>query len=274
LVAICPSPEIAVRAVSVMFVGLLGIYAVRATSEEKWMLLCYLLPVFAYQYSMNALRIGLASALLLLCAQGLRRRLSTGNQLSMLAPVTIHYSTVVSVCLVLVSASMRSVRQNVVALTIGGAATIGLFIFANDYLFAKSDTYQEMLAPTLVSGTAKVAVLLILGAGVVLGDLKLGPKCLLLLPYGLLALIGVLITRESYAGLRLLDLLSFAFPVSALLAYQRMGLSTDKRYMMAVLLAGCIGAVGVGRNFQASSGEEAAPWVPYHFISLKDSIWN
>lgn len=266
LVTILPTPEMAVRAVSLIFFILLAIYSMRATDDEKWILLTYTLPVFAYQYSMNGLRIGLASAVLLLCAQSLGRGVTLNRQISLVVPIFLHYSTLISVVLIHAASSLRSLRHILFALSISSAAALGLFLLASDYLFGKGDTYQEMLAPTTLSGLARIAVIASLAVGVLLGDLKQGVKGALVFCFGALTILGLLLARESYAGLRIIDLLSFVFPLSVLICYQRSMIPADRRYMLSVLLAGCIGAVGVARNFVVSSGEGEAPFVPYQVL--------
>lgn len=60
LLTLTPDPELAVKSVSVVFYLLLGLFFYRSDENESFLFVSYLLPVFAYSYSMNGLRIGVA----------------------------------------------------------------------------------------------------------------------------------------------------------------------------------------------------------------------
>lgn len=63
----------AVRLLSLVFFVLLFVFVMRANKNERFYLLACFLPAFVYQYSMNALRLGLASICLLLAFQWIRQ---------------------------------------------------------------------------------------------------------------------------------------------------------------------------------------------------------
>ena len=77
--AILGSSQASVRAVAVLFYGVVGFYYYRSNRNEAFVLFSYWAPAFFYAYSMNGLRIGIASALLLLnsALHALYRRLET-----------------------------------------------------------------------------------------------------------------------------------------------------------------------------------------------------
>lgn len=74
------------------------------------------------------------------------------------------------------------------------------------------------------------------------------------------------ITRVSYAGLRMLDLLVFVLAVAIMRAYGRTAQPVDRSVRVSWLLAGMVGAAGVYRNMLQESFWSNSPWLPYHTV--------
>src|SRR5690606_14410267 len=73
LTSISPSVEIAVRLISVVFFVGIAVFLLHSNKNERFLLNSYVLPAFGWQYGMNALRIGIASLILLFAVQAARR---------------------------------------------------------------------------------------------------------------------------------------------------------------------------------------------------------
>jgi hypothetical protein len=263
------SPEAAVRGISVVFFALVAIYAARATLAEKWVLLAFILPVFAYQYSMNGLRIGLASALLLLCTQEIRRGRSSLSLLWLIGPVVIHLSTFVSGVYL---AGTRLAQTGIGAGLLSLFAPVSLLVLwyaSGSYLLDKQAVYEEMVSPNEVSGLGRVVVIIILTSGICASYLSKREKALIVVPAILLTGVAWLLARSSFAGLRFLDLISFVLPLAACIPLGSKPLVSERKFVVAVLVAGLVGATATARNFAAEAGHGDAPFVPYHFWVAK-----
>ena len=221
LSGVMPSVEIAVRAVSLVFFGFLVWFLYRSDNNERILLLLYLLPVFAYQYSMNTLRAGLAFSFILLATQELRQGKEKSAIIFGLSGVFFHYSAIISIIYIFLS-----IRSWFKFLNIFWAAIILMlvgtaYIFNQDYFLSKFALYTEYVAPSPLSGLSIVFPLALILVGVLFGRLPKKEKIKLFF----LGFLGIssswLLIRFSYAGLRFLDLFAYAVPLSVLMAYAR-----------------------------------------------------
>lgn len=263
LLAVFATPEVAVRGVSFIFFVLVTWYVVKASHDEQWILLSYILPVFAYQYSMNGLRIGLGSSILLLCTLFLTSLKGLPRALAYLVPISIHYSLFFSAGFIFSVTAARRLFEAIIGGLVLLAAGYLLVIFEADYLFAKEKLYSSYLPPGELSGLSRLVVITVLLIGVMLGKLPFQSKLFILIPTLLFTIFGTVVARDSYAGLRLLDLLGFSMPVATGLVYKECSMRLDLYFRCSTLLAGCLGAIAVGRNFLAEAGMGASPFIPY-----------
>ena len=101
--AILGSSQASVRAVAVLFYGVVGFYYYRSNRNEAFVLFSYWAPAFFYAYSMNGLRIGIASALLLLASQLLRKGRALQSGAMILAAVSVHFTILFSVIYIIIN---------------------------------------------------------------------------------------------------------------------------------------------------------------------------
>ncbi len=260
------SPEAAVRGISVLFFALIAIYATRATVTEQWVLMAFILPVFAYQYSMNGLRIGLASAALLLCTQALRQDKLHSHLAIMLIPASLQYSALLSSAWVLIARLSSRTLHLLTGAIIVAIAFLLLWVIANEYLFAKQEIYELMVSQEAHSGMARVLVIFLLCCAILMSPLSAIEKVAAVGPAIILSVISIIVARESFAGLRLLDLISFALPVVLCACLRRSSQAVNRHAGILLLAAGLLGSAGVARNFINEAGSGAAPFAPYRTL--------
>jgi hypothetical protein len=256
------SVEIGVRLVSLVFFALLAIFLYRADQDEAAILTGYILPVYGYQLSMNTLRVGIAMALLLVVVQALRRGPSYARAAGLLLPVLFHFSSAIASGFI-VLAGLRISLKGVLA-AIAALGIIGLILFnVQEYLLAKQDLYAASISPSELSGLSRLILLALLGLGIIYGALPFSSKSHLLLL--LLICIGAIhgISGNSLATPRLLELLAFCFPASALLVYGQHGTALDSSFKTMACCAGAFGAVAVARNFLEEAAQGNTPFLPY-----------
>lgn len=268
LVSMFPSVELAVRAIALIFFGLLAWFVVRSDQNERFLLMAYLLPAFAYQYSMNGLRIGIASVVMLLAIQTLRRKGEKSAFITGLLALLFHYTSVFSLLFVAVSQRSWFRFSNCVPVfAVFIIFGLGL-VFLDIYIIEKVEVYKEMQAPGMGSGLSKVVPVFLILVGLLLGNLP----GLLKFKLFILSFVSVsaawFLAQYSYAGLRVLDLLSFSVPLSVLATYSRMQLNFDLFTKLTMVAAGLVSAAGVFRGFLLSHGEGKSPFLPYELSTF------
>ena len=116
---------VVVRAVAVVAILLLWIYVYRSDEDEQYFLLAVFMPAFSYSYTMNVLRIGLASILLLLTTLQFRRSRTFGPGVGVLgvARPLRHYSLAFSLCFL--ATVLRPLSRKLMLLVVLSAAVVG-----------------------------------------------------------------------------------------------------------------------------------------------------
>ena len=267
LVAATPSVEVAVRTIALVFFGLLAFFVLRSDRNERFLLMAYIFPAFAYQYSMNALRIGIASAILLIAVQMLRRMGKLPAFLAGSTAVLFHYSAALSLIFIILSQRPLFRASNIALAPLALVSAFGSFAFVDSYMMDKLSNYNEMQAPGELSGLSKIAPIALVLLGLIFSTLPRTLKIRLFLLGTASVLVGWVLAQYSYAGLRVLDLLSFALPISILASYSRESLAFDRSMMVGVLAAGVISAAGLWRGFSLAEGEGDSPFLPYVILN-------
>lgn len=258
------NPDLIVRVVSLIFFLLLLVFVWHSDRNERFFLIAYFIPAFAYQYSMNVLRLAIATALFLLAVQAWRRRDKLSTGIFALASPLFHYSIVFSLVFIYISQiRWRSVSSIVVFLIILVLVNAVASTVLDSYLSSKYILYSEYDSPSSLSGLSKIVPMIVVAAGVLLGALGSADKYKLITLGVGMVIIGIVISQFSYAGLRILDLVSVAFPLSVLTTYSKYNMRFDRSVKVALLLAGLIAAAGVFRGFVLEYGEGPSPFLPY-----------
>jgi hypothetical protein len=135
------SPVVAVRGVGVLFGLLLLLFLWRSDSLERRFFFLLFVPAFFFPYGMNALRAGLALAILLLAWQEMRRgRALPALGLSALAPL-FHNSALVAVGLLAVGELWHWGRKGLLAFGLLALLGLSLLVLEGDRLVEKVHLY-------------------------------------------------------------------------------------------------------------------------------------
>lgn len=267
LMQVSDSPVIAVRGIAVVFTMLLLLFVLKADKDELFYLMAFFIPAFFYSHSMNGLRIGIALVVLLLALQDWRRSKSRRAWFLALLSVTFHYSAlVVLLYLWLVETNFKNKRNLLLAFTLM-PALLALSAFNHVYFLAKFELYAESgySSPTGISGLSDVAVVLVILLLVPFFKLPRLIRLRIVWSTLLFLVIFWAITRFSYAGLRLLELLSYALPFALMLIYAKHRIALDRRAQWALTLAGVVGMLGMYRNMLLEHAlfNSISPFLPY-----------
>jgi hypothetical protein len=258
LLGLTGSPVWAVRGVGVLFGFLLALFLSRSDLLERRFFFLLYVPAFFFPYGMNALRAGLALALLLLAWQEMRRgRPVPALGLAALAPL-FHTSALVAVGLLAVGELWRWGKRGLLALGLLALLGLSLLALEGDRLVDKAYSY---LRP---GGDARGSPRPHARSPRGLPDPHGGacPRGLLLTPIPLpkrllaVALLGgatVLFQGAAYmaefAGVRLLELAAFAAPLVALRLAEGLGERELRGLTLALVLAGGLGGAFNQKNF-------------------------
>ncbi|MGE4450416.1 EpsG family protein [Castellaniella sp.] len=257
-----------VRMVSALEVGLLLTYIGRSVPNERYLLLAAILPAFFYEYTMNALRIGLASILFLLALQAVSRHRKPSHAalgLALAASVT-HY-TAIFYPLFGVAALRRWSRRLVLGgVLIGALVFAAVFLLQHAYLMAKLQSYESLRAPSRFSGLSSVIQIALVSAAIWKSTLSRPRKGQLLTLALLLTAAFMGLVQFSYAGLRLLDLVVFVLPPTMVAAHELENKPMNLQARLGLLAFGLVSTVFVFRRFLVESPDSLAPFLPYHLI--------
>ncbi|MEN2981532.1 MAG: EpsG family protein [Thermus sp.] len=278
LMALTGSEVLTVRLLALLFTGLLALFLWRADPTEGRFLFLFFVPVFFYQYSMNAVRAGLALALVLLAWQSLRRgKWGSALGLSGLA-LTFHYSAFV-VLLPLGLVEGLRLRKPV---ALGIATTfllvaVLLFLLEREYFLNKLLLYFSQIQGVQATGegqglpggsrTLMVGMLLLglLGSPVSWGKKLAGGGLLLLLAGGSQA-----VALVSVAGTRLLELSALVAPLVIIRFHDLDAKRVQRGFILLMALTGLLGGAFFFRQQLRDWGGRftgtPTPFFPYQTV--------
>lgn len=263
LYQVTDSPFLVIRIISLLIVAMSFLFVWKSDDNERFSVLAYFIPAFIYSYSMNTLRIGFASMAILLAFQLVRIH-SKSRYAYLFSAVIFHYSSLFSIVYIWL-ASRDLINKKSLLLAFFAMLLITIFFYINiDYFNVKLLSYQGSESPNILSGLSKVAVCLVFLGGLFFSDLQWGDKS----KSCFMGLGGVVIfwclSSVSYAGLRFLDLMSFALPVSILVLHAKNNQAFNRPLKIAFVSAGLLSVYSLHRNFTFEYGQGGAPFMPYH----------
>jgi len=269
LTFLVPSEVWAVRAVGVVFIGLLAWYLFRADTVETKLLMLFFIPVMAYPYGMNGLRAGLGMAVFLLAWQSLRRgKWKKFIGLSILS-VLFHYSLAIAFVLVVLGEIRLSKPRSAFLLSLPVLMMALLLLLRWEYFVSKLVAYLSTASPSAWSGTSRVVLIGVTYGGYVLASRMASSTknfVLILLVTSLFA--GI--THISYAGLRLLDILTFVIPLMVIREYDRRRKMPGTVFWLGLFLSGFLGMLFAYRNFASDYNGQLSgsptPFLPYRTV--------
>lgn len=270
------SPVWAVRLIGMVFILLLMFFIAKSDKREFFWFITYFVPVFIYQYGMNAIRAGIAMAVFLVAFQYLRRSKRRSFFLISLTTFFFHYSFIF-VFIVLSLFEFAKVRlKHVLYFMVAGLSIFSIAYFRWEYFIAKLNLYINYNSPAIYSGLSRIIISAFLLLGVWAGRLPHREK-LKLLAFSVVMMISLqALTFFSYAGLRLLDLWIFVLSLVILRTYDRTNTGLDKWMQIGYLLAGFLGASFVYRNMLTDWAGQmtgtTTPFLPYQTI-LETGKW-
>lgn len=255
--------EVIVRIYSLLF-GLLAMFFIhRANYSEVKFLFIFFVPVFFISYSMNVVRIGLASMFLMHALISYRVN-SRGFFIFLFFSILFHVSAIFIALLLLLNHLKFGILKLKYTILCIGLSVIAFFSY--DLVLPRLIIYEYAPSPSFFSGLSQVIILMVMVLGVILSGLPSKYKIFLCLISVSLLFIFFIIARFSYAGLRFLDLLTLAFPMMVISSYYRLKIEISQSVWTSFLISGFLGAIFFMENALSSYGLFDAPWIPYETI--------
>lgn len=269
LLSITHSPILAIRGIAILYGFLITYYALKSSRTELIFLLSVYFPAFYFPHGMNVLRIGLASALLLLATQFFARRRFAPALLTAILAVTMHYSSAL-VLVLLVGATSRGVAHwKRVTAGIGIFAGLLVFIAWNStYISNKLGLYAAYDSPSALSGTRPLLLILLMLIAAHFSRIPAIPRTRMQLLVSLATIFGAALSAFSYAGLRVLELVAFSAPLILVMLLTQYRIRLSRSVLVLFLTAGTLYAAVTFRGFliEASNSATLSPFLPYHAL--------
>lgn len=266
LKSLIADPVFVIRGITAIFTLLICWFVWQADDDELFFVMAFVVPIFFYPFSMNVLRMGLASAIFLMALQLDRKKENRKAIILAIMSVLFHYSMIFAILYLWLVDEQIGGKYRALGVFSMIVMVLLLVVLNEAYFVTKFQNYAVIEPPGMLSGLSRVVLCVILLGGVWFSSLP-RPEIHRLVLWTLFFM-GVFwgITRVSYAGLRMLDLLVFVLAVAIMRAYGRTGQPVDRSVRASWLLAGIVGAAGVYRNMLQESFWSPSPWLPYHTV--------
>lgn len=261
LVFLSPNSIVAVKIISLIFFSLLIDFLFRADNDERFFLMSFYMPAFAYSYSMNALRLGLASAIFLYVLHYFRRNFWIKSGINSLFSILLHYSSLFFIFyLVIINDALWRRKNSIILLC------FMLLVMANfNYIEDKFSLYENFNSPGEFSGLRVVFVMIPIMFGIIFSSLQGVDKMKNILIGGVFVVSFYTLAKFSYAGLRMLELVAFSWPASVLVLHGRKGCNLNFSMKVGFFLSGLMFSVAIYLGYIREMGEGDSPFLPYNF---------
>ncbi len=267
LTMVTESDQIAVRLLALIFTGALLLFVQRADRDELFLLMAFILPAFFYMYTMNGLRIGIASLFLLFSVQIIRRQKELESTVTAFLSLLFHYSTLIA-NFILWAARRRWLNlSSLLFWVLMVTCIIAAILMIREYFLHKMELFSDLESPSSISGLPNVLVMAVLLIALNFSNLPLRERLKLMIIGGVMALAFFGLARYSRAGLRLLNVLAFVFPLAILSAYGQNRLPMDNAVRGGVFAGGLLSATAFYLRILFDPGGGLTPWLPYEMLT-------
>lgn len=263
------SDALVIRIVSLLF--FLGVFSLifRGGRDWRYFIMVFFVPGYFLAYSMNVLRVGLATLIVLYLVRVVIEH-GRGVKivcLSMLA-VIFQYSIMFSLFFLFFSSVKVWSGKRFIWLIGLSFLAFCLLYTAKDYFIFKLGAYtdNEYVNAGGFSGLSIVAVLLVLLCSIGFSSLSKNTKSKLIVFGFVMMAMFYFMASYTYAGLRLLDLLSVSLALAAVLQHAMAERKFNNFFKGGLFLAGFLSGLSTMKGFIEFEGVGESPFLPYHFF--------
>lgn len=258
---------LAVNSFSILFFAFAAIYLVRATRTEAIYLLALFAPQSFIMYSFNGLRIGLASIIFILALQFWRREKKLVVFILIALAVSLQHTILLPIALFFMFIKPIMRRKYLIMRLVIAFFVFGSVAFLNEYIFEKVNSYSNFERFSPLSGLSyiiKFTVLMPFIWRLPVPKKEIQSKFYLSF---VIIIAGLLIATQSYAGLRILNMMMWLVPLLFIYSLEN-GENAGPRFYTGLALTGFVGSLFTLRNIASSTGNlgTPSPFLPYHFM--------
>ncbi|ELV07649.1 Hypothetical protein F387_01453 [Wohlfahrtiimonas chitiniclastica SH04] len=258
------SNTIILRVLTAFYSFLLIIIISLSKDNIRQVIMIYFLPVTIYIFSMNALRFGIAANLLMLAFLFYKKNKLISFVALNLA-ISFHITVFILIPLVVFFANIS--YKSILWIVILAIISCGVFYIFHGHIYNKISLYSNYVSPSVYSGLSDILVFFILVYFCLTYPVSQKYRIVFTLIMSILVTLSFILTKFSYAGLRLLQLLVIFMPcIFIYLANIRYNVRSMPKYSFWILLfSSFVTAIFTLRNFLNSEGSPYA-FIPYVFI--------
>lgn len=265
LIHIGLSDMAAVRFFSALYVVTLIVYVIRADKRELAISIIYYVPSFFYTYSMNALRIGIAVNILLLSFQKFNNSSKYVKLLFGSLSILFHYSAIIPYIYLVWSRFSTKLIKALPWLLLALLCLFPLIFLLENYISQKINLYRSMESPSALSGIVYVFSVSIIAISICFSDLKREKLSTAITGVSLI-IFAFIISRFTYAGLRIMELVATIYPFVVSVKFDEQKRQFNAVFIIALFVAGFANAIFVFRRFVVDPGTGSSPWLPYEWL--------
>jgi hypothetical protein len=259
------NPSVIINLHSVLFYAVIAAFTIKATRAELIYLFAYFAPMYFLMYSMNGIRIGLASAFFLLFFQAWMRRNLIGAVICSIVAFSFHFTILLAYVFFFLGCSRRNTLRSLVTQLIVFSAVVAAATMLQDYFFGKINQYSDFGTFSELAGVSVIVKVFVFLAFV--GQAPISSRrryrSTVISVFAVLFALGV--AQYSYAGLRFLDIFCWAIPLVFMGSVDH-NTSMGRRFSTGLAISGLFGAAAVLRNIWSSTGLGTSPFIPYQFF--------
>lgn len=225
-----------------------------------------IIPIFYQSMTMNGIRYGLSFSIVILSAvyllRGDRRYFFS---IALIAGL-IHLSGLFLAALFYLL--VKKNRNGYVAVIV---LAIGIIFFFEDALLIKFSAYSELESPSEISGLS-LLFLSLSAVTIFIFDKNLNYKFgLQIFIIAFLVIISFILTKFSYAGLRMQSLVLFLIFLIMQYRSAESGIVLSRQSYARLIVVGILGLGFNLNNYMNEDADNLSPFVPYKFVWFDDS---
>lgn len=239
--------------------------AYSASKRQMLLLTLLVFPLFFFDFTMNGIRYGLSFSLATLAIDSLQRGKYRAATIWGVIAFSIQYSAIlVMLPFVGVLVKKKYIFLFISLLSIAFLASPDLFSLITDRISGKTDAYSNVFSPSIFSGVAPLAIVLMIYISFLHFNKGLYSKLIHIIL--LLEVLSFILAKFTYAGLRFQGV--FMYCMILYIKYNLDGIELQyiRKYVYILIILSIIGILLFVKNISGFVDGDMSPFLPYKFF--------
>ncbi|WP_422067225.1 EpsG family protein [Solirhodobacter olei] len=259
--------KLTMRVVSGIISAIFIIFFLNSRRGSRFVFCAVIFPTLFISYTMNVNRIGLATAIYMLAGIHERRALESKALIRKMVSVGFHYSAAFFIGMDIFDSRAKNSRHRLLISTgIIAGLVIGSY-FLSSYLEGKFSMYRNFSAPSAFSGLSLILEFSGLGYAILSMSTQVSGSRGTLVRSSVLFFAFFVISRYSYSGLRMMDLVVSWLTIWICRQIENSGGKLSRSGKLVLLTTGLIVVSGNVFGYYAAYGQGESPFLPFNWIS-------